>query len=71
MYLNSDSYERRLTSDVYFDSDYLKFIAKVTLLLYPKAPYNTDVISLTRTYECKTEKVSTPFLGRALIGSYN
>jgi hypothetical protein len=70
-YLNSDNYERRSTSDVYFDPTYLKFIAKVTLLLYPKAPYNTDIISSTRTFQCNTEKIITPSKGRVVMGAYN
>lgn len=69
--LNSDSYSRRGTSQAYFDPSYIKFIAKVTVLLYPKTPYNTDVISLTRTFECNTEKVITPSFGRARLGTYN
>lgn len=69
-YLNSDNFERRQTSSTYFDPSYYKFISKVTVLLYPKAPYNTDIVSLTRSFECKTIQVSTPSKGRAVIGAY-
>lgn len=69
--LNSNNLSRRQTSPFYFDPNSFKFIVKVTLLLYPKYPYNSDVISLTRSFQCNTEKVSTPSYGRALIGSYN
>jgi len=68
---NSANYSRRGTSDIYFNPEYFKFITRVTVLLYPKSPYNTDVISLTRTFQCNTEKVTTPSFGRAKIGSYN
>ncbi len=69
--LNSDNLSRRSTPDSYFDEKRLKFEAKVTVLLYPKSPFNDDVISLTRTFDCKTVKVPTPSTGRVLIGRYN
>ena len=68
--VNSDNFERKETPNFYFNEKALKFVAKVTLLLYPKAPYNTDVISLTRTFDCKTEKITTPSKGRARLGAY-
>lgn len=68
--VNSDNFERKETPNFYFNEKAFKFVAKVTLLLYPKAPYNTDVISLTRTFDCKTEKITTPSKGRARLGAY-
>lgn len=69
--INSDNFQRYGTSSFYLDEKNFKFVTKVTLLLYPKPPYNTDVISLTRTYDCKTEVFTSPSHGRVLLGTYN
>lgn len=66
--MNSNDFQRDMTPSSYFDEKSVKFVAKVTLLLYPKEPFNTNVISLTRTFDCKTEKISTPSTGRVYIG---
>ena len=68
--VNSNNFQRNETPTFYFEEKNFKFVAKVTLLLYPKAPYNTDVISLTRTFDCKIEKVPTPIKGRVTLGGY-
>ena len=70
-YYLSDNFPRETTRGSYYDKTKFKFVAKVTILLYPKAPYNTDVISMTRTFDCETKRISTPSSGGAQWGSYN
>lgn len=54
--MNSNDFQRDMTPSSYFDEKSVKFVAKVTLLLYPKEPFNTNVISLTRTFDVKQRK---------------
>lgn len=65
--MNSNNFQIKSTSISYYDDKNIKFVVKVTLL-YHKEPLNTDVISLTRTFDCNTEKISIPATGRVYIG---
>lgn len=70
-YLLSDNNWRQDVSNSYFDESYFRFVSKVTVKLYPKSPYKTDVISMTRTFECPTKKISTPAYGKVRLGAYH
>jgi hypothetical protein len=43
----------------YFNGE-LKFVTKVTVRLFPKAPYSADVIESVRTFETKVERINIP-----------